>query len=102
MTIFAYSGRDQNGDSVNGALDAPNAQSAAHQLLSGGIHPISIKAKKPEVDEEGISFSLGRKVKAEELIILTRQLYSLTKAGVPLNKCIRGLAMTLKNPALVQ
>ena len=102
MTIFSYSGRDQNGDSVNGALDAPNAQSAAHQLLSGGIHPISIKAKKPEVDEEGISFSLGRKVKAEELIILTRQLYSLTKAGVPLNKCIRGLAMTLKNPALVQ
>ena len=102
MTVFAYSGRNQNGDSVNGALDAANAQAAAHQLLSGGIHPISIKAKKAEVDEEGISFSLGRKVKAEELIILTRQLYSLTKAGVPLNKCIRGLAMTLKNQALVQ
>ena len=101
MTIYAYSGRDQNGDAINGALDAIDAQAAAHQLLSGGIHPISIKAKKAEVDEEGISFTLGRKVKAEELIILTRQLYSLTKAGVPLNKCIRGLAMTLKNPILV-
>ena len=101
MTVFAYSGRDQNGDAIKGALDAANAQAAAHQLLAGGIHPISIKAKKPEVDEEGISFSFGRKVKAEELIILTRQLYSLSKAGVPLNKCIRGLAMTLKNPVLV-
>ena len=101
MTVFAYSGRDQNGDAIKGALDAANAQAAAHQLLAGGIHPISIKAKKPEVDEEGISFSFGRKVKAEELIILTRQLYSLSKAGVPLNKCIRGLAMTLKNPMLV-
>ena len=60
-----------------------------------------LKQKKTEVDEEGISFSFGRKVKAEELIILTRQLYSLSKAGVPLNKCIRGLAMTLKNPMLV-
>ena len=101
MTVFAYSGRDQNGDAINGALDAANAKAAAHQLLAGGIHPISIKAKKTEVDEEGISFSFGRKVKAEELIILTRQLYSLSKAGVPLNKCIRGLAITLKNPVLV-
>ena len=101
MTVFAYSGRDQNGEAIKGALDAANAQAAAHQLLAGGIHPISIKAKKIEVDEEGISFSFGRKVKAEELIILTRQLYSLSKAGVPLNKCIRGLAMTLKNPVLV-
>ncbi|HAB55242.1 MAG TPA: MSHA biogenesis protein MshG [Cellvibrionales bacterium] len=33
--------------------------------------------------------------------MLTRQLYSLSKAGVPLNKCIRGLAITLKNPVLV-
>jgi len=101
MTVFAYSGRDQNGDAIKGALDAANAKAAAHQLLAGGIHPISIKAKKIEADEEGISISFGRKVKAEELIILTRQLYSLSKAGVPLNKCIRGLAMTLKNPVLV-
>ena len=46
MTVFAYSGRDQNGDAIKGALDAANAQAAAHQLLAGGIHPISIKAKK--------------------------------------------------------
>lgn len=102
MAVFAYSGRNQNGESVSGALDAANAQAAAHQLLSGGIHPVSIEAKKAEVDEEGIGLSFGRKVKAEELIILTRQMYSLTKSGVPLNKCIRGLAMTLKNPVLVK
>ena len=102
MAVFAYNGRNQSGAPVSGAVDAVNAESAAHQLLSGGIHPISIKAQKADSDEEGISFSFGRKVKAEELIILTRQLYSLTKAGVPLNKCIRGLAMTLKNPALVK
>lgn len=102
MTVFSYSGRNQKGEAVSGALDAASVHAAAHQLLSGGIHPIAIKAKKAEIDEEGIKFSFGRKVKAEELIILTRQMYSLSKAGVPLNKCIRGLAMTLKNPALVK
>lgn len=102
MAVFAYNGRDQGGGSVSGAIDAANAEAAAHQLLTGGIYPISITAEKTDSDEEGINFSFGRKVKAEELIILTRQLYSLTKAGVPLNKCIRGLALTLKNPALVK
>lgn len=102
MAIFAYNGRNQSGAAVSGAVDASNAEAAAHQLLSGGIHPISIKAQKNDADEEGINFSFNRKVKSEELIILTRQLYSLTKAGVPLNKCIRGLAMTLKNPVLIK
>ena len=102
MAVFAYNGKNQGGAAVSGAVDAANAEAAAHQLLSGGIYPISITAQKADSDEEGIGFSFGRKVKAEELIILTRQLYSLTKAGVPLNKCVRGLALTLKNPALVK
>lgn len=102
MAVFAYNGRNQGGEAVSGAVDASNAEAAAQQLLSGGIYPISINRQKTDSDEEGIGFSLGRKVKAEELIILTRQLYSLTKAGVPLNKCIRGLALTMRNPALVK
>lgn len=101
MTVFSYAGRNQNGDQVSGALDAASAELAAQQLLTGGIYPTSIKQQKADLDEEGISFSIGRKVKADELIILTRQLYSLTKAGVPLNSSIRGLANTLKNTYLV-
>ena len=101
MPIFAYSGRTANGESVSGALDAATVEAAAQQLLSGGIHPVAINAQKADADEEGISFSFGRKVKADELIILTRQLYSLTKAGVPLNRCIRGPALTLRNKYLV-
>ncbi|MBT8139223.1 MAG: type II secretion system F family protein [Gammaproteobacteria bacterium] len=102
MAVFSYAGRNQNGDEVSGALDAASAEVAAHQLLAGGIYPTAIKQNKAESDEEGISFSIGRKVKADELIILTRQLYSLTKAGVPLNKSMHGLATTLKNNYLVK
>ena len=102
MTVFSYAGRNHNGEQVSGALDASSAELAAQQLLSGGIYPTSIQQQKADRDEEGISFSIGRKVKADELIILTRQLYSLTKAGVPLNSSIRGLANTLKNAYLVK
>lgn len=101
MAVFAYNGRNQNGESVDGAVDASSAEAAAQQLISGGIYPISINAQKSDADEEGIGFSFGRKVSADELIMLTRQLYSLSKAGVPLNKAIRGLSLTLKNPHFV-
>lgn len=101
MAVFAYQGRNNAGDSVAGAIDAVTAESAAQQLLSGGIHPISITAKKEDADEEGISFSIGRKVKVDELIMLTRQLYSLTKAGVPINQIFRSLSQTIRNRYLV-
>lgn len=101
MAVFSYQGRNQSGKAVSGAVDAASLDLAAQKLLSGGISPISIDPKKVEADEEGISFSFGRKVQTEELIILTRQLYSLTKAGVPLNQSFRGLAQTLKNRYLV-
>ena len=102
MAVFAYQGRNSTGGAVKGAIDAASAESAAQQLLSGGIHPISITAEKEKTDEEGISFSLGRKVKVDELIMLTRQLYSLTKAGVPLNQVFRSLSQTLRNRYLVE
>jgi len=102
MAVFSYQGRNQSGTAVSGAIDAASAEVAAQQLLAGGISPITIDPKQIDADEEGISFSFGRKVKTDELIILTRQLYSLTKAGVPLNQAIRGLALTLKNRYLVE
>lgn len=101
MAVFSYLGRNQSGESVSGAVDAVTEENAAQQLLTGGIYPVSIKLKKADVDEEGISFSFGRKVKVDELIMLTRQLYSLTKAGVPINQVFRSLSLTLKNQYLI-
>lgn len=101
MTAFDYSGRNANGQAVTGTLDASSVELAAQQLISGGIHPTKIEKKGGVVSENAISFSFGPKIKTDELITLTRQLYSLAKAGVPLNQSIRGLALTLKNKHMV-
>ena len=101
MTAFDYSGRNANGQAVTGTLDASSVELAAQQLMSGGIHPTKIEKKGGVVSEDALSFSFGPKIKPDELIILTRQLYSLAKAGVPLNQSIRGLALTLKNKHMV-
>ena len=101
MAVFAYNGRNQNGEAVDGAVDAASAEAAAQQLLAGGIYPININAQEAQRDEVGFHFRFGRKVNSDELIMLTRQLYSLSKAGVPLNKAIRGLSLTLRNQYFV-
>src|SRR5690606_30627229 len=40
------------------------------------------------------------RISDEELILLTRQLYSLSKAGVPIIRALTGLAESAGNPAI--
>lgn len=92
MAIFAYRGRDGAGDLVTGKIEADTKNAAAEALLSRSIIPIGfdeIIIKKP------FSLNLFKpSVKIDELQIFTRQMYSLTKSGIPMLRAITGQAET--------
>jgi len=96
---YTYSGRDQQGLLVSNTVDANSADGVANQLMDRGITPIAIK----EVVEP-LSFEMPelfkKKVSLEELTMFSRQMYSLIKAGVVLNRAIRGLAESVTNERL--
>ena len=96
MARYTYSGRDQQGLLVSNTVDANSADGVANQLMDRGITPIAIK----EVVEP-LSFEMPelfkKKVSLEELTMFSRQMYSLIKAGVVLNRAIRGLAESVTN-----
>ena len=90
MPIFAFKGRRQNGDLAVGEIEAVNADAVASQLMSNGVMPLSITAKKEGVD---IIDQINRKldlykVSIEELLMFTRQMSALTRAGIPVTRCI--------------
>lgn len=99
MARYTYSGRDQQGLLVSNTVDANSADGVANQLMDRGITPIAIK----EVVEP-LSFEMPelfkKKVSLEELTMFSRQMYSLIKAGVVLNRAIRGLAESVTNERL--
>lgn len=99
MAEYTYKGRKKNGELVSGTVDAASADGVASQLMGNDITPITIDQVVESMAMEIPSF-FSKKVALEELIMFSRQMYSLTRSGVVLNKAFRGLADSVKNPAL--
>lgn len=99
MAEYSYKGRRKNGELVSGTVDAASADGVASQLMGNDITPITIDQVVESMAVEMPSL-FARKVKLEELIMFSRQMYSLTRSGVVLNKAFRGLADSINNPTL--
>lgn len=99
MAEYSYKGRKKNGEMVSGSVDASSADGVASQLIDKDITPIAITQVVESVAIE-IPNVFAAKVTLEELIMLSRQMYSLTRSGVVLNKAFRGLADSVKNQKL--
>ncbi len=101
MTVYQYQGRNERGQAISGQLDASSADSAANQLLSRGVTPVAIHEYHAP---SGLMarferWQKYRKVEPADLIMFCRQMYTVTKAGVPLVKGLRSLAASLRHLA---
>lgn len=104
MPVFAYKGRNTSGALVNGQIDAGNVDAVASQLFDTGITPIDITERKLSA-ANGISLSDYTNRKApnlDDLILFSRQMFTLMKAGVPMIKSINGLIQSTRNYKLVE
>ena len=100
---FSYRGKDSRGAVQQGALAAPNADAAASDLMRRGITPLSIREvqQSDSLNDRLAKLPLFRKkISLDELIVFCRQMYALTKAGIPLIRTMRGLADTTRSPEL--
>lgn len=85
MPLFFYKARDGRGQMVTGEIEANGSESLKESLFSEGMIPIMVKEIKPGgVSMQSVSDWFG-KVKPEELMIFTRQFYTLFKAGVSMD-----------------
>ena len=104
MPVFEFRGRRQNGDLAEGEMDAPSSEVVAGRLMEAGVIPLNITAKREKVDIlDQVNRKLGLyKVSIEELLMFTRQMASLTRAGVPVTRAISGIEESIENPLLIE
>lgn len=102
MAAYRYSGRTSRGDAVSGVLEAESPESLANHLFERGITPIDIEAAGASRDvlKEVWERLGGGRPKLIDMILFSRQMYSITKAGIPLLKGISGLATSTPNAIL--
>ncbi|HXZ96584.1 MAG TPA: type II secretion system F family protein [Burkholderiales bacterium] len=100
MPYFAYKGRNARRELVRGRQENSDAASVADQLFNIGITPIDIfPAGEPAVQEIGkwMSNAFAEKVKLVDLMLFSRQMYTLLKAGVPILRSLAGLQESVEN-----
>jgi MSHA biogenesis protein MshG len=101
MGYFSYKGRSADGGLVHGILEAPDSGAVATQLFSTGVTPVEIgeTAAPADAGSEGFIARLTRpKVAIEDLLLFSRQMYALLKAGVPIMRALGGLQDSTANP----
>ena len=99
MAVFSYRGRDRQGQTVQGTVSGSSRNAALDQLQQQQIIVLGLEEAVGGQDiQERPSIWSRRRVSDDELILLTRQLYSLTKAGVPVIRALSGLSESSVNP----
>ncbi len=107
MGVFAYKGRSAHGELVQGTLEGADTGVIASQLFNIGITPIEIEATQRVTTEVAANspsrwnFRIGDDVEPMELVLFSRQMYTLLKAGVPIMRALAGLQESTPNAALV-
>ncbi len=105
MPTFQYTGRNNQGQAVNGNLDANSVDAVATQLVNIGITPINITQSEKETQTKEtesliFDFKKNKKPTLDDLVLFSRQMYTLMHAGVPIIRSITGLAETTRNQVL--
>jgi MSHA biogenesis protein MshG len=102
---FAFKGRNGRGELVEGIVEAATSDAVAAQLMSGGVVPVSIEPTSEAVSIAGggnwLQALLAKPITMEDALVLTRQMYTLQKAGVPILRSLAGLEASTSHPGIV-
>ena len=103
MPHYEYKGRSSDGQLVDGVLDGASSAAVAGTLMERGVTPITIVEKVERVDylellRERLQL---HKVSIEELLMFTRQMNALIRAGIPITRAIAGILESIHNPLLI-
>ena len=105
MALYEWRGRNNRGEAVNGQLEAMTESGVADQLKAIGVAPVHIAPAKAEVEATSDTWwdRINRKpVVDEDLMVFSRQMYTLNKAGVPILRAFSGLQASAVKPAMVE
>ncbi|GAC18584.1 type II secretion system F family protein [Paraglaciecola arctica] len=95
MAQFSYTARKSSGELATGVLEAADASSVAQILAGRSFTPIEIteNTQKQTAELTQISFFTPN-ITLDDLVIFSRQMYSLAKSGIPILRAVKGLADT--------
>jgi MSHA biogenesis protein MshG len=99
VPFFTYKGRDGRGEAVQGVLEGADSGAVAGQLFGSGIVPLEITPSAPPREKNEFLDKLFNKGKVShtDVLLYSRQMFTLLKAGVPIMGALKGLEDSTDN-----
>ncbi len=107
MGVFAYKGRNGRGDLVEGMLEGADSGVIADQLINTGIIPVEIKPSRSVRGDLANQPDWIKRLLTEkpitnfDVMLFSRQMYTMLKAGIPIMRALAGLQESSRNPTFV-
>lgn len=99
MAHFSYKARNSGGDLVHGVVESADSGAAAGQLFNLGMTPVEITpTQAPAAAGAGaLEFWFRQRISQQDLMLFSRQMHTLLKAGVPIMRALAGLQESTTN-----
>src|SRR5580693_9621370 len=100
MGAFEYTAVDAAGRARKGVIEGDTPRHARSLLREQQLLPVSVEAVAAEESRRtlGRGFSLRRGVSAADLSLMTRQLATLVRAGLPLEEALLAVSQQTERP----
>ncbi len=100
MAAFDYEALDDGGRKRSGVLEGDSARQIRQQLRDKGWTPLSVEAsvEKEKRAERGAWFA--RSISAADLALVTRQMATLIRAGLPVEEALRAVSRQSESPRI--
>ena len=83
MGSYRYEAVNEQGKTVAGVIDAQSLDHANELLAGRGLAPLALRDEAGATGREGRLAGLMKQVNPEELILFTKQLSTMMRAGIP-------------------
>jgi general secretion pathway protein F len=98
MGAFEFVALDKSGKESKGLLEGDTPRHVRQILRERQLLPVSVTEVAKKESRRQSSFSLRRGMSASELALLTRQLATLSQAGLPLEEALLAVSQQNENP----
>lgn len=105
MPQYAYKGRNARGELVQGVLENASPNAIADQLLNSSITPLEIilaPVTRKILSGGFLAKLMETKVNTLDVLLFSRQMHTLLRAGVPIMRALAGLQESTVNKAFAK
>ena len=100
MAAFEYKALDANGKETKGVLEADNSRQVRQILRDKGWMALSVEETRQQEAQKRKQIALFNSVSATDLSLVTRQLSTLVRSGLPVEEALQAVSQQTEKPRL--